>query len=902
MLNFLYTVIIYPLIQIIEFSFVLFDSVFKNQGIAVIGVSLAVSILCLPLYIVAEHWQQIQRDTEKKLEPGIQRIKSVFKGDEQYMILTTFYKENHYHPLMALRSSFGLLIQIPFFMAAYSFLSNLESLRGYSFLFIRDMGAQDALFSIGGFPVNVLPIAMTLINIIAGAIYTKGFKFKDKITIYGMALIFLVILYSSPAGLVLYWTMNNVFSLVKNIFYKIKNPAKVLYIIFAAAIFGLDFYVLFVHNGFLHKRILLAAIATALLGVPFLAKYVSRLLDTTLKSLAENKKSRFGIFFVSSVALCLFAGSVIPSFIIGSSPVEFSNIDGYGSPLYFIYNSTIQTFGLFVFWMSCVYFLFNARIQAGFTVIMPVLLFVALIDAFVFSGDYGTLSRLITFAENIDSAPAWQSVLNSICIIIAVCVPVILLKFKKEKILNGILAVILIAEAGISVVHIAQIQKGYSEYKKTVADKIQEVDSISPLYHVSKAGKNVFVIMLDRAENSYVVPIFEAFPELYDIYDGFTLYHNTASWNQGTLLASPPLFGGYEYIPSEINKRKTEKLVDKQNEALLTLPRIFTEQADFTAQVSDLSWANYSWIPDMSICAPYEKIEGFNVERKYTDLWVKQNPDKVRANITSTCLKRNLVWFSLFKAVPLFARDSVYDDGSWWSSDEQTSDIMEFIDYYSALDYMPELTDFSAEGNKFFAIVNDTTHSGQVLQAPDYVPSIDVEDRTHSKVEKYRSVSGNIAAFKRFGEWLQYLKENGCYDNSRIIFVADHGIGTTEGFKLDFEQTEFPQGYNPDHNHPLLLVKDFNAKGKLSVNEDFMTNADVPAIATKGIIENPKNPATGKEIKEIPPEQKKASGVVLTHNWRPGGNGLNTFTVPEDDWYTISENIFEAKNWQKGIK
>ncbi|UKI54053.1 MAG: YidC/Oxa1 family membrane protein insertase [Treponema sp.] len=345
---------------------------------------------------------------KKKLDPGINRIKSVFKGDEQYMILTTFYKENHYHPLMALRSSFGLLIQIPFFMAAYSFLSNLESLRGYSFLFIRDMGAQDALFSIGGFPINVLPIAMTLINIVAGAIYTKGFKFKDKITIYGMALVFLAILYSSPAGLVLYWTMNNVFSLVKNIFYKIKNPAKVLYAVFAAAVLGLDFYVIFVHNGFLHKRILLAAAATLLLAVPFLVKYISRLLDTTLKSLTENKKSRFGIFIVSSIALCLFAGTVIPSFIIGSSPVEFANIDGYGSPLYFIYNSTVQTFGLFVFWLSCVYFLFNARIQAGFAVAMPVLLFIALIDAFIFSGDYGTLSRLITFAENIDSAPLWQ--------------------------------------------------------------------------------------------------------------------------------------------------------------------------------------------------------------------------------------------------------------------------------------------------------------------------------------------------------------------------------------------------------------------------------------------------------------------------------------------------------------
>lgn len=255
--------------------------------------------------------------------------------------------------------------------------------------------------------------------------------------------------------------------------------------------------------------------------------------------------------------------------------------------------------------MSCVYFLFNARIQAGFAVVMPVLLFVALVDAFVFSGNYGTLSRLITFAENIDSAQFWQIILNLFCIIFAVCIPFLLLKFKKEKVLNGILAVILIAEAGLSLVHIVQIQNGYSEYKKTVADDVQEVETITPLYHVSKTGKNVFVIMLDRAENSYVQPIFEAFPELYDIYDGFTLYHNTASWNQGTLLGAPPLFGGYEYTPVEINKRKTERLVDKQNEALLTLPRIFTEQADFTAQVSDLSWANYSWIPDMSICSPY---------------------------------------------------------------------------------------------------------------------------------------------------------------------------------------------------------------------------------------------------------------------------------------------------------
>ena len=229
MADFLYTLVIYPLTLIIETSYKLVYEVFGNVGLAVIGVSVAVSLLCLPLYIVAEAWQQIERDKQKEMSSGIDRIKKAFKGDEQYMILTTFYKQNHYHPLMALRSSFGLLIQVPFFIAAYSFLSAMPALQNQAFHFIRDMGKPDALFYIGSFPINILPIAMTIINIAGSAVYTKGFKLKEKLPIYAMALIFLAILYDSPAGLVLYWTMNNIFSLVKNIFYKIKRPLLALY-------------------------------------------------------------------------------------------------------------------------------------------------------------------------------------------------------------------------------------------------------------------------------------------------------------------------------------------------------------------------------------------------------------------------------------------------------------------------------------------------------------------------------------------------------------------------------------------------------------------------------------------------------------------------------------------------
>ena len=244
----LYNIILSPITQIIEISYRIFDKMFSNTGIAVLGVSLTVTLLCLPLYIVAEGWQETERNIQASMKGQIDRIKKAFKGDEQYMMLNTLYRQNRYHPIMALRSSFGILIQIPFFLAAYHTLSSLPDLMGQSFFFIRDMGKPDAIFTIGSFNVNILPIAMTAINCISGAVYSKGHSLREKIQIYGMAAVFLVVLYDSPAGLVLYWTMNNVFSLVKNVFYKMKNPLKVLYICMAGAVTVLAIYILFTLN------------------------------------------------------------------------------------------------------------------------------------------------------------------------------------------------------------------------------------------------------------------------------------------------------------------------------------------------------------------------------------------------------------------------------------------------------------------------------------------------------------------------------------------------------------------------------------------------------------------------------------------------------------------------------
>ena len=91
----------------------------------------------------------------------------------------------------------------------------------------------DALLTIGGLSINLLPVLMTVINIISSSIYTKGAPLKEKVQLYGMALLFLVLLYDSPSGLVLYWTANNTFSLIKNIIQSLKIPSTVINTVFS---------------------------------------------------------------------------------------------------------------------------------------------------------------------------------------------------------------------------------------------------------------------------------------------------------------------------------------------------------------------------------------------------------------------------------------------------------------------------------------------------------------------------------------------------------------------------------------------------------------------------------------------------------------------------------------------
>ena len=893
MFSAVYQIFITPLVQLTEFFYSLFFEVTGNQGIAVIGLSFVVTFFTLPLYMVAEQWQETERNIQKKLKPGVERIKSTFKGDEQYMVLSTFYKENHYHPIYALRSSFSLLIQIPFFIAAYNFLSNLEPLKSYSFLFIKSFGEPDATFHIGSFAVNVLPIAMTIINCVAGFIYSKGHPISEKIQIYGCAAVFLLLLYNSPAGLVVYWTMNNILSLVKNIFYKIKNPKKVLYIIACIASICLILCgaVLFRHTKAIF-RIMLVFAGILIPLAPFAVKFLASFFENHFKVLDENPKLRFSVFLISAFILAVLTGLAIPSILMQSEPEQYSYVDSYASPLYFVWHTFFQALGFFVVWPFCFYALFSSKTKKILTFLFSFIAFSAIMNCFAFSGNYGPVNPNLLFMTPQHFMPSIKTVIVNILCMAAILALVAVAFSFKAKILNSLCTIFLISLVAISGKNIASVQ---NSFRKMEAPDLSK--KIEPVFHLSKTGKNVIVLMQDRFFSPLIPKILENNPELRERLDGFTWYPNTVSFGKLTMIGTPGIFGGYDYTPFEINRRTDKTLQQKHNEAILTMPIVFN-QNNWNVTVADLPYENYLEQPVTNMYKGYDFINRVTTHGTYSNIWYARNNMK-KSPFMSEGIKRNFIWFSVLKVVPPFMRQIIYHK-KYWISYSKFENNAKFIDNYSEIDLFPELFDSSSEKNAFFLLDNEANHESILLQAPDYVPVENVTDLgPGGKDETYSSMVGVL---KRFADFMDFLKENNLYDNTKIVLVSDHGMSCDTGV-FDNKTQNFP--FYKENMTASLLVKDFSNRGKLKEDYAFMTNADTPALALKGIDGKALNPFT-----KNPLDVNFIGGGITKNDFIKMSNAPAEstrirknarFNIKDDEWYTVKDNIFDDKNWSQYI-
>ncbi len=901
----LYNLLVGPLELFFEVIFSFANRISQNPGISIVFLSLVMNFLLLPLYKQADAIQDQERETENKLKHWVTHIKKTFKGDERFMMLQTYYRQNHYKQTDVLKGSISLLLEIPFFIAAYNFLSDLQLLNGCSFGPIQNLGTPDGMLVIAGVSINVLPILMTVVNLISSVIYTKGLPLRSKIQLYGMAALFLILLYQSPAGLVLYWTLNNVFSLVKNLFVKMKIPKVALY--GSSSVLGavLFFAVLFVRPASsLRKQVLLLGVLL-LLQLPLILYFIGK--KVQIKKPQTISKKEKTIFYLGTVLMALLVGVLIPSAVIHASPEEFINTVTYSSPLLYVLNTALLAVGTFVIWFSIFYKLARPLGKRWMGFAIWALSGTAIINYMFFGKNYGTLSANLQFT----TAPVFsvkQQMINLLVMLIAIAVLYLIWK-KKQDLIKIVYFAVCIAVVGMSVFNIIQIHTVTSEK----IEQLKATDASAVQIPLNKNGKNVIVIMLDRAISGYVPYIFNEKPELQQQFSGFTYYPNTISYGPVTNIAAPSLYGGYEYTPTEMNKRDQESLESKHNEALKVMPVLFRNHG-FETTVCDPSYAGYSWIPDLSIYDEYPEINKYITIGRHPD-----DPQQAAAT-TDESRYHNFFCYSIFKIVPMAVQPSIYNGGTYNASNTPTEQIFRnaskadglksgFMDSYSVL---KKLSDFSnitdSTQNTFIMLSNDTAHEPMLLQEPEYEPALHVDNTAYDAEHTDRFVlngkrlhmdnqeqivhyHANMASLIQLGKWFDYMRENDVYDNTRIIIVSDHGRGLNQ-----FDNMQF--GPNACENvmffNSLLLVKDFNST-EFKTDNQFMTVADVPTIATNGLVENPKNPFTEKPLNNEA-KYNQPHRIFFSDVYDVNINNGNTF-LP-GTWITVHDNIFDMNNWK----
>ena len=912
-LQILDTLLLGPLKLVFEVIFQIANRFIGHPGLSIIVLSLIMNVLVLPLYKQADMMQERTRDVEAKLKRGVDHIKKSFSGDERMMILQAYYRQNNYKPISALNGSVSLLLEIPFFMAAYQFLSQLGALSGASLGPIADLSKPDGLLVIGGLTINVLPVIMTAVNVISSAIYLKGYPLKTKIQLYGMAAFFLVFLYTSPSGLVFYWTLNNLFSLVKTIFYKLKHPRQVLNVLLSVLGLGLAGIGIFKGWDSTRKVIFLIGAGVAM-QLPLLWMLFGSKLPK--RKLADPKPNK-SLFITGCVFLTLLVGLLIPSAYLAASPQEYVDIMNFYNPLWYLVSTVCLAAGTFLVWMGVFYWLAGPKGKVLFGRLVWVLSGVMLVNYMFFGRNLGMVNQNLQFLETFRFTAKEQIINLLVLAVVAGVLYFAACKFRKAAALVALTAALAIG--GMSVMNIVAVKKSVDEVLVR-KDSYTENSVSIPL---SKTGQNVVVLMLDRALGYQVPYLFQEKPELAEKFDGFVHYSNTLSFSTSTNLAAPALYGGYEYTPVEMNRRDQELISQKHTEALKVMPALFAEN-DYKVTVVDPPYAGYQWISDPAV---FNEIEGVNA---YIAKGTFDGEEKAPA-FSPENNKRNFFCFSLMKTLPLVAQPTVYNDGLYNQAEKlreesepvpatqnqirhslstATGTSADFMKSYNVLINLDEITAITDEDtNTFLCMTNDTTHDPMMLQAPDYVPA-DTVDNTQYDAEhadrftlngrtmitdddwQFIHYQTNMAVLLRLGDWFDYLREQGVYDNTRIILVSDHGY-TLEQFPDLILDDGSDNRLELTCYMPLLMVKDFNSEG-FTTSTEFMTNADVPTLAVQDLIENPVNPYTGKPINN---DEKTAhpQHVLMSFEYNILVN--NGYVFIPDYWGAVEDNVWDVNNW-----
>jgi YidC/Oxa1 family membrane protein insertase len=183
-----------------------------QYGWTVIAVTIILKLIFWPLTKASIRSQKQMQ----VLQPQLKVIADKYKDDplKKHQKTTEFLKE---HKVSQLGSCLPTLLQIPVFYGFYWMLRNAIELRGAHFLWIFDLSQPDTVAHFAGFPINPLPLIMGATQLWQAQMTppAPGMDPGQQKIMRFMPLMFIAFLYQMSAGLTLYWTVQNLLSIVQ---------------------------------------------------------------------------------------------------------------------------------------------------------------------------------------------------------------------------------------------------------------------------------------------------------------------------------------------------------------------------------------------------------------------------------------------------------------------------------------------------------------------------------------------------------------------------------------------------------------------------------------------------------------------------------------------------------------
>lgn len=182
----------------------------NNWGLAIILITLMIKLLFFHLASVS--YKSMGR--MKTLQPRLDLLKEKYKDDKKMFghAVLDLYKKEKVNPLSG---CFPIIIQIPFFISLYYVLLESVELRHAPFLFwIQDLSNKD--------PYYILPVLMSLTIFIQQKMNPPLQDQTQKKIMDFLPFLFLLIFLQFPSGLILYWIINNILSIIQQ-FFIVKN-------------------------------------------------------------------------------------------------------------------------------------------------------------------------------------------------------------------------------------------------------------------------------------------------------------------------------------------------------------------------------------------------------------------------------------------------------------------------------------------------------------------------------------------------------------------------------------------------------------------------------------------------------------------------------------------------------